>query len=79
FEICRSYRSAAISKATGDGLPELSRLIGNIVDKSFVGLSMAIPSRQRHKDSLTKCLEALDAAISQTDVNLELRTERLRI
>ncbi|MGO7895815.1 tRNA uridine-5-carboxymethylaminomethyl(34) synthesis GTPase MnmE, partial [Rhizobium leguminosarum] len=62
----------------GDGLPELRRLIGDIIDKSFTGLSMAIPSRQRHKDSLAKCLEALDAAISQADMNLELRTEQLR-
>lgn len=68
-----------ISTATGEGLTELRRLIGNIVDKRFAGLSMAIPSRQRHKDSLTKCLTALDAAISQTDANLELRTEQLRI
>ncbi|MGO7932181.1 tRNA uridine-5-carboxymethylaminomethyl(34) synthesis GTPase MnmE, partial [Rhizobium ruizarguesonis] len=65
-----------ISTATGDGLPELRRLIGNIVDKRFAGLSMAIPSLQRHKDSLAKCLTALDAAISQADVSLELRTEQ---
>ena len=68
-----------ISTATGDGLPELRQLIGSVVAERFGGLSMAIPSRQRHKDSLTKCLAALDAAIWQTDVNLELRTEQLRI
>ncbi|RUM09945.1 tRNA uridine-5-carboxymethylaminomethyl(34) synthesis GTPase MnmE [Rhizobium chutanense] len=68
-----------ISTATGDGLPELRRLIGTIVAERFGGLSMAIPSRNRHKDSLAKCLWALDAAISQTDVNLELRTEQLRV
>jgi tRNA modification GTPase len=68
-----------ISTMTGDGLPELRRLIGDIIDKRFAGLSMAIPSRQRHKDSLAKCLAALDAAISQSDVNLELRTEQMRI
>jgi tRNA modification GTPase len=68
-----------ISAATGDGLPELRRLIGSIVAKRFGGLSLAIPSRQRHKDSLTKCLQTLDAAISETSINLELRTEQLRI
>lgn len=68
-----------ISTATGDGLPELRRLIGGIVAERFGGLSMAIPSRQRHKDSLAKCLSALDAAISEADVSLELRTEQLRI
>ncbi|MDC9810446.1 tRNA uridine-5-carboxymethylaminomethyl(34) synthesis GTPase MnmE [Rhizobium binxianense] len=67
-----------ISTATGDGLPELRRLIGTLVAERFGGLSMAIPSRQRHKDSLAKCLLALDAAISETGVDLELRTEQLR-
>ena len=68
-----------ISTTTGDGLPELRRLIGNIVAERFSGLSLAIPSRQRHKDSVAKCLHALDAAISDTDIDLELRTEQLRI
>ncbi|MBB4291587.1 small GTP-binding protein [Rhizobium leguminosarum] len=67
-----------ISTATGDGLPELRRLIGTLVAERFGGLPMAIPSRQRHKDSLAKCLLALDAAISETGVDLELRTEQLR-
>ncbi|PCK84618.1 tRNA uridine-5-carboxymethylaminomethyl(34) synthesis GTPase MnmE [Rhizobium sophoriradicis] len=68
-----------ISTATGEGLPELRALIGRVVKERFAGLSMAIPSRQRHKDSLAKCLAALDAAISQSDTNLELRTEQLRV
>ncbi|EJT03777.1 tRNA uridine-5-carboxymethylaminomethyl(34) synthesis GTPase MnmE [Rhizobium sp. CCGE 510] len=68
-----------ISTATGDGLPELRRLIGDIVAERVGGLSMAIPSRQRHKDSLAKCLSALDAAVAQTALNLELRTEQLRV
>ncbi|ULR44142.1 tRNA uridine-5-carboxymethylaminomethyl(34) synthesis GTPase MnmE [Rhizobium sp. K102] len=68
-----------ISTATGEGLPELRALIGRVVKERFDGLSMAIPSRQRHKDSLAKCLAALDAAISQSETNLELRTEQLRL
>ncbi|MBY4631718.1 tRNA uridine-5-carboxymethylaminomethyl(34) synthesis GTPase MnmE [Rhizobium croatiense] len=68
-----------ISTATGEGLPELRALIGRVVRERFNGLSMAIPSRQRHKDSLAKCLAALDAAISQSESNLELRTEQLRL
>ncbi|MBY5354896.1 tRNA uridine-5-carboxymethylaminomethyl(34) synthesis GTPase MnmE [Rhizobium leguminosarum] len=79
IDIAADRYDLQISTATGEGLTELRRLIGNIVDKRLAGLSMAIPSRQRHKDSLTKCLTALDAAISQTDANLELRTEQLRI
>ncbi|MBY5350225.1 tRNA uridine-5-carboxymethylaminomethyl(34) synthesis GTPase MnmE [Rhizobium leguminosarum] len=79
IDIAADRYDLQISTATGEGLTELRRLIGNIVDKRFAGLSMAIPSRQRHKDSLTKCLTALDAAIAQTDANLELRTEQLRI
>ncbi|OWV89121.1 tRNA modification GTPase TrmE [Rhizobium sp. N122] len=68
-----------ISAANGDGLLELRQLIGRSVATRFTGLSMAVPSRQRHKDSLAKCLAALDLAISATDINLELRTEQLRI
>lgn len=68
-----------ISTATGEGLPELRALIGRVVKERFDGLSMAIPSRQRHKDSLAKCLAALDAAISQSETNLELRAEQLRL
>ncbi|MBB4576997.1 tRNA modification GTPase [Rhizobium lentis] len=68
-----------ISTATGEGLPELRALIGRVVKERFDGLSMAIPSRQRHKDSLAKCLAALDAAISQSETSLELRTEQLRL
>ncbi|PDT06523.1 tRNA uridine-5-carboxymethylaminomethyl(34) synthesis GTPase MnmE [Rhizobium chutanense] len=78
-EIISDQYDLQISTATGDGLPELRRLIGTIVAERFGGLSMAIPSRNRHKDSLAKCLLALDAAISQIDVNLELRTEQLRV
>ncbi|UVD56646.1 tRNA uridine-5-carboxymethylaminomethyl(34) synthesis GTPase MnmE [Rhizobium sp. Pop5] len=68
-----------ISATTGEGLEELRQLIGGIVAQRFGGLSLAIPSRQRHKDSLAKCLAAVKAAVSQTDLNLELRTEQLRI
>jgi len=68
-----------ISTTTGDGLPELRQLIGDIVAERFGGLSLAIPSRQRHRDSVAKCLQALDAAISETGVDLELRTEQLRV
>ncbi|MDO3435921.1 tRNA uridine-5-carboxymethylaminomethyl(34) synthesis GTPase MnmE [Rhizobium sp. CBN3] len=68
-----------ISTLTGDGLSELRQLIGRVVAERFSGLSLAIPSRQRHKDSLTKCLAALDAAISEIDADLELRTEQLRL
>ncbi|ARM90571.1 tRNA modification GTPase protein MnmE [Rhizobium sp. CIAT894] len=78
-EINSGQYDLQISTVTGDGLSELRRLIGAIVAERFGALSMAIPSRTRHKDSLAKCLLALDAAISQIDVNLELRTEQLRV
>ncbi|MFS8148802.1 tRNA uridine-5-carboxymethylaminomethyl(34) synthesis GTPase MnmE [Rhizobium sp. BR 249] len=79
IDIAPGQYDLQISTATGDGLLELRQLIGAIVAERFGGLSMAIPSRQRHKDSLAKCLAALDMAISQIDVDLELRTEQLRI
>ncbi|WP_221101798.1 tRNA uridine-5-carboxymethylaminomethyl(34) synthesis GTPase MnmE [Rhizobium binae] len=68
-----------ISTMTGEGLPELRDLIGRVVKERYGGLSLAIPSRLRHKDSLAKCLAAVDAAISQGSANLELRTEQLRL
>ncbi|OWV73522.1 tRNA modification GTPase TrmE [Rhizobium sp. R339] len=79
IDIAPSRYDLQISTTTGDGLPELRQLIGRVVADRFGGLSMAIPSRQRHKDSLAKCLSALDEAISQVDVDLELRTEQLRV
>ncbi|PDT20131.1 tRNA uridine-5-carboxymethylaminomethyl(34) synthesis GTPase MnmE [Rhizobium hidalgonense] len=78
-DVVSDHYDLQISTTTGDGLLELRQLIGNSVATRFTGLSMAIPSRQRHKDSLAKCLAALENAISATDVNLELRTEQLRI
>ncbi|MDR9783148.1 tRNA uridine-5-carboxymethylaminomethyl(34) synthesis GTPase MnmE [Rhizobium redzepovicii] len=78
-DVISGHYDLEISTTTGDGLSELRQVIGNSVATRFTGLSMAIPSRQRHKDSLAKCLAALENAISATDVNLELRTEQLRI
>lgn len=78
-DISAAQYDLQISTATGDGLPELRQLIGSVVAERFGGLSLAIPSRQRHKDSLAKCLQALGAAISDKNVNLEIRTEQLRV
>ncbi|WP_454852877.1 tRNA uridine-5-carboxymethylaminomethyl(34) synthesis GTPase MnmE [Rhizobium binxianense] len=68
-----------ISAKTGEGLPELRKLIGEAVARQVGGLSLAIPNRLRHKDSLSKCIDALDLAVGGTALNLEIRTEYLRI
>ncbi len=68
-----------ISTATGEGLPELRKYVSSLIQRKFEGLSLAIPTRQRHKDSLAKCLVALARAIEHPEQNLEIRAESLRL
>lgn len=68
-----------ISAKSGEGLAELRQLIGQAVAQRVNGLSLAIPNRVRHRDSLSKCIDALGAAIEGISMSLELRTEYLRV
>ena len=78
------YPSAAsydlqISTLTGEGLPELRDFVFSSIEQKFGGLSLAVPTRERHMDSLAKCLTALSVAIDQTEQSLEIRAESLRL
>lgn len=68
-----------ISTTTGEGLPELRGFVSSLIEQKFEGLSLSVPTRERHKDSLSKCLTALSAAIDQAEQSLEIRAESLRI
>jgi tRNA modification GTPase len=64
---------------TGEGLPELRDFVSSFIEQKFEGLSLSVPTRERHKDSLSKCLIALSAAIDQAEQSLEIRAESLRL
>jgi tRNA modification GTPase len=67
-----------ISTLTGEGLPELRDYISSLIQQRFDGLSLAVPTRERHRDSLSKCLTALSVAIDHLGQSLEIRAESLR-
>jgi tRNA modification GTPase len=78
------YPSAAlydlqISTVTGEGLPELRSFVSSLIEQKFGGLSLSVPTRQRHRNSLFECLSALSMAIDQTGQSLEIRAESLRL
>ncbi len=78
------YPSAAlydlqISTVTGDGLLELRSFVSSFIEQKFGGLSLSVPTRQRHRNSLFECLSALSMAIDQTGQSLEIRAESLRL
>jgi tRNA modification GTPase len=78
------YPSAAlydlqISTVTGEGLPELRSFVSSFIEQKFGGLSLSVPTRQRHRNSLFECLSALSMAIDQTGQSLEIRAESLRL
>jgi tRNA modification GTPase len=68
-----------LSASTGDGLDKLRGLIAEKVATQTTGRSLALPSRKRHTDSLTKCLQALDIALDGRNMGLDLRAEHLRV
>jgi len=78
YPSAKSYK-LQISTMTGEGLPELRDYVSSVIQQKFGGLSLSAPTRQRHKDSLSKCLIALSAAIDQTEQSLEIRAESLRL
>ncbi|MBB3660485.1 tRNA modification GTPase [Rhizobium sp. BK650] len=71
--------SLQISIRTGEGLPELRDYVSSLIERKFGGLSLSVPARGRHKDSLLKCLMALSEAIDRIGQSLEIRAESLRL
>lgn len=71
YELC-------ISSTTGDGLSELHGLLLADLRARAGSLSLALPSRMRHRVLLSDSLKALTAALGSASDGLDLRAEHLR-
>ncbi|KQV20516.1 tRNA modification GTPase TrmE [Rhizobium sp. Root1203] len=68
-----------VSTETGTGLDELRALISGQLRAKVNPQSMAIPTRARHTDSLSLCLDAVRSALTGVDHGLDVRAEELRV
>ncbi|MDK4713737.1 tRNA uridine-5-carboxymethylaminomethyl(34) synthesis GTPase MnmE [Rhizobium sp. CNPSo 4039] len=67
-----------ISSSTGSGLAELHELLRQDLQIRSGALSLALPSRLRHRTLLAESLDAVEAALSSEDHGLDIRAEYLR-
>lgn len=67
-----------ISSATGAGLAELHTLLLEDLRRRSGSLSLALPSRMRHRMLLSDSLAALTSALVSTSNGLDIRAEHLR-
>jgi tRNA modification GTPase len=67
-----------ISSATGAGLTALHQLLVNDLQTRSAALSLALPSRLRHRTLLTDSLETLTRAANSVSAGLDIRAEFLR-
>ncbi|SCB21419.1 tRNA uridine-5-carboxymethylaminomethyl(34) synthesis GTPase MnmE [Rhizobium hainanense] len=67
-----------ISSATGSGLAELHELLRQDLQARSGMLSLALPSRLRHRTLLGESLRAVEAALASEDRGLDIRAEYLR-
>lgn len=67
-----------ISSTTGAGLPDLHKLLADDLQARSEALSMALPSRLRHRTLLNDSLAALSQAVNATSAGLDIRAEYLR-
>ncbi|WP_047453826.1 tRNA uridine-5-carboxymethylaminomethyl(34) synthesis GTPase MnmE [Rhizobium rhizogenes] len=67
-----------ISSSTGSGLGELHQLLVEDLQERSTSLSLALPSRLRHRTLLAESLDALTQAVSATSAGLDIRAEYLR-
>lgn len=68
-----------VSAASGDGIEELLGYITSRAASAVGDIGDVLPSRQRHIDLLGKTASFLEAAVALPDVQLELRSENLRL
>ncbi|WP_296433779.1 MULTISPECIES: tRNA uridine-5-carboxymethylaminomethyl(34) synthesis GTPase MnmE [unclassified Rhizobium] len=68
-----------ISVETGAGLDELRQTIGDRLREMVPPHSLAIPTRTRHNDSLAECIAAIERAVANDHVDLDIRAEELRM
>ena len=76
-DACGSYE-LRISSATGAGLAELHTLLLEDLRRRSGSLSLALPSRMRHRMLLSDSLAALTSALVSTSNGLDIRAEQLR-
>ncbi|MEZ2221925.1 tRNA uridine-5-carboxymethylaminomethyl(34) synthesis GTPase MnmE [Rhizobium sp. RCC_161_2] len=67
-----------ISSSTGAGLAELHQLLVEDLQERSASLSLALPSRLRHRTLLAESLEALTRAVNAISAGLDIRAEDLR-
>ncbi len=67
-----------ISSATGSGLAGLHELLRQDLQLRSGMLSLALPSRLRHRKLLTESLSAVEAALGAENQGLDIRAEYLR-
>ncbi|GES52640.1 hypothetical protein Rhsp01_51450 [Rhizobium sp. NBRC 114257] len=67
-----------ISSTTGSGLTELHNLLRQDLQARSGALSLALPSRLRHRTLLAESLDAIEAALGSEDRGLDIRAEYLR-
>ncbi|WP_136657983.1 tRNA uridine-5-carboxymethylaminomethyl(34) synthesis GTPase MnmE [Nitratireductor sp. XY-223] len=68
----------AISVKRDDGMAGLIDLLEHRVTAAAGGTVSTLPNRQRHREYLSDCLMAIQAALENDSEPLELRSERLR-
>ncbi len=68
-----------ISVETGAGLDQLRQAIGDRLREMVPPHLFAIPTRTRHNDSLAECIAAIERAIANEHVDLDIRAEELRM
>ncbi|KQV72968.1 tRNA uridine-5-carboxymethylaminomethyl(34) synthesis GTPase MnmE [Rhizobium sp. Root1220] len=74
----RTY-DLTVSARDGTGLDELRRCIADRLKEKVHPQSMAIPTRSRHSDALSRSLAAVRASLTDTGRGLEMRAEDLRV
>lgn len=67
-----------ISSTTGSGLAELHELLRQDLQARSGVLSLALPSRLRHRALLAESLDAVESGLSSEDRGLDIRAEYLR-
>ncbi len=68
-----------ISVETGAGLDQLRQAMGDRLREMVPPHSLAMPTRTRHNDSLAECISAIERAIANDCVDLDIRAEELRM
>jgi tRNA modification GTPase len=74
-----SRETSAVSAKTGDGLSELTSRLAGIARDRLGDLSAPAITRERYRQQLNQCMNALERFVSGHELEHELRAEDLRI